>query len=214
MVSPRKPRPKRRRPRSRRPPMVSPRKPRPKRRRPKRRRRRSPSRPPTRRPSSTSRWGRRKAPPRPRPPRRRSAPMAEIPARLVKQLRDETGAPMMDAKRALQESDGDLEAAKKLLRERGMAEAGKRAGRETPEGVVLARVEERVGTLVAVGCETEPVAKNAEFLTFAQKVLDAVAQERLDAVERLEEERKELVGRIGENVVVRGAARFEKEYDD
>jgi elongation factor Ts len=140
--------------------------------------------------------------------------MAEIPATLVKQLRDETGAGMMDSKRALQETEGDLDGAKKLLRERGMAEAGKRAGRETTEGIVLARIDERVGTLAAVGCETEPVAKNAEFLAFAQKVLDAVAQDGPEAVERLEDERKELVGKIGENVVVRGATRFEKEDDD
>ena len=128
------------------------------------------------------------------------------PATLVKQLRDETGAGMMDSKRALQETEGDLAAAKRLLRERGMAEAGKRAGRETTEGIVLARVDERVGTLVAVGCETEPVAKNAEFLTFAQKVMDAVAQEGPDAVEPLEEERKELVGKIGVLVRAKGPA--------
>jgi elongation factor Ts len=140
--------------------------------------------------------------------------MADIPATLVKQLRDETGAPMMDAKRALQETDADLEAAKKLLRERGMAEAGKRAGRETPEGVVLARVADPYGTLVAVGCETEPVSKNAEFRAFAEKVLDTVEREGPDALEALEEERKELVAKLGENIVIAGATRFEKQGDD
>jgi elongation factor Ts len=140
--------------------------------------------------------------------------MAEIPATLVKELRDETGAGMMDAKRALQEAEGDLESAKKLLRERGMAEAGKRAGRETTEGVVLARVTDRYGTLVAVGCETEPVSKNDEFLAYAQKVLDAVEQNGPEAAESLEDERIELVGKIGENIAVRGAARFEKQGED
>jgi elongation factor Ts len=140
--------------------------------------------------------------------------MAEIPATQVKQLRDETGAPMMDAKRALQETEGDLEAAKKLLRERGMAEAGKRAGRETPEGVVLARDADPYWTLVAVGCETEPVSKNAEFRAFAEKVLDTVEQDGPDAVEALEEERKELVAKLGENIVIVGATRFEKQGDD
>jgi elongation factor Ts len=140
--------------------------------------------------------------------------MAEIPATLVKQLRDETGAGMMDSKRALQETEGDLDAAKRLLRERGMADAGKRAGRETTEGIVLARVGERVGTLVAVGCETEPVAKNEEFLAFARKVLEAVEQGGPDAVDQLDEGRQELVSKIGENVAVRGATRFEKEGDD
>jgi elongation factor Ts len=139
--------------------------------------------------------------------------MAEIPATLVKQLRDETGAGMMDSKRALQETEGDLDAAKKLLRERGMAEAGKRAGKETTEGVVLARVSDDVGTLVAVGCETEPVSKNDEFRAFAEKVLDVVERDGPDAVEGLEDERVELVGKIGENVAVRGASRFERQGD-
>jgi elongation factor Ts len=140
--------------------------------------------------------------------------MVEIPAAQVKQLRDETGAGMMDAKRALQESDGDPDAAKRLLRERGMTEAGKRAGRETTEGIVLARVTDSAGTLVAVGCETEPVSKNEAFLAFAQKLVDTVEQEGPDAVDSLEDERAELVGRIGENIAVRGAARFLKDGDD
>jgi elongation factor Ts len=140
--------------------------------------------------------------------------MAEIPATLVKQLRDETGAGMMDSKRALQETEGDVAAAKKLLRERGMAEAGKRAGKETTEGIVLARVSGDVGTLVAIGCETEPVSKNDEFRAFAEKVLDTVERDGPDAVEGLEEERVELVGKIGENVAVRGAARFQRPGDD
>ena len=140
--------------------------------------------------------------------------MADIPAALVKQLRDETGAGMMDAKRALQETNGDMDAAKKLLRERGMAEAGKRAGRETTEGIVLARIDENVGTLVAVGCETEPVSKNEEFLTFAQKVLETVERDGPDAVDQLEDERQELVGKLGENIAIRGKARFEKQGED
>ena len=140
--------------------------------------------------------------------------MVEIPATLVKELRDETGAGMMDAKRALEETEGDLESARKLLRERGMAEAGKRAGRETTEGIVLARVGDRYGTLVAVGCETEPVSKNDEFLAYAKKVLDAVEQNGPRAEESLEDERMELVGKIGENIAVRGATRFAKQGDD
>jgi elongation factor Ts len=138
----------------------------------------------------------------------------EIPANLVKQLREETGAGMMDCKRALQETGGDVEAAKRLLRERGMAQAGKRAGRETTEGVVLARVGDDRGTLVAVGSETEPVSKNDEFLAFAQKVLEAVEQDGPEAVDRLEDDRVELVGKIGENVAFRGATRFDREGDE
>ena len=83
-----------------------------------------------------------------------------ISASLVKELRDATGAGMMDCKRALEETDGDLEAARTLLRERGMASAGKRAGRATTEGLVGFIVEERRGSIVGIGCETEPVSKN------------------------------------------------------
>jgi elongation factor Ts len=135
--------------------------------------------------------------------------MTEISADLVRQLREMTGAPMMDCKRALQDADGDLEAATQLLRERGMASAGKRAGNKTPEGIVLTRLEDSKGTIVAVGSETEPVSKNDEFRAFAEKVLDVVDKDGAGAVESLEDERKELVGRIGENILVRGAARFE-----
>jgi elongation factor Ts len=135
--------------------------------------------------------------------------MTEITADLVRQLREMTGAPMMDCKRALQDAGGDLEAARQLLRERGMAQAGKRAGNKTPEGVVLTRVDDSQGTIVAVGSETEPVSKNEEFRAFADRVLDAVAESGPDAVETLEDERKALVGKIGENIIVRGAARFE-----
>jgi elongation factor Ts len=132
-----------------------------------------------------------------------------IPAGLVKELRDVTGAGMMDCKRALEETGGDLEAAVKLLREKGMAAAGKRAGRETTEGRVLAHVSAGRGAIVAVGCETEPVSKNDEFGDFVQHVLDVVEVEGPDAVEQLESERLELVGKIGENIAVRGATRFE-----
>jgi elongation factor Ts len=137
-----------------------------------------------------------------------------ISASQVKELRDQTGAAMMECKRALVEANGDLEEARRILRERGLAAAGKRAGRETTEGKVLARVEESVGTLVAVGCETEPVSKNDEFLAFADKALDAAHENGPRAVDELDDERLELVGKIGENIVVSGAARLETEGDD
>jgi elongation factor Ts len=135
--------------------------------------------------------------------------MNTVSASLVKELRDQTGAGMMDAKRALEEAGGDLEAARKLLRERGMAAAGKRAGRETSEGEVLVTISGNVGAMVAVGCETEPVSKNAEFLAYAERVLEAVEENGEGAVAALESERLELVGRIGENIVVRDAVRME-----
>jgi elongation factor Ts len=133
----------------------------------------------------------------------------EIPASLVKELRDRTGAGMMAAKRALEETGGDVEAAQRLLREQGMAAASKRAGRATTEGEVLATVSGNVGAIVAVGCETEPVSKNEEFLSLAEAALETVEAEGPDGLTALEERRLELIGRIGENVEIAGSARME-----
>lgn len=137
--------------------------------------------------------------------------MTEVPASLVKELRDLTGAGMMDCKRALVETGGDLEAARRLLREQGLAQAGKRAGRATSEGTVLARVDDSAGAMVAVGCETEPVSNNEEFLGFAQHLLDVVSTEGPAAAEALEDERVELVAKLGENVAIVGAERYQVE---
>ena len=133
--------------------------------------------------------------------------MTEISAAMVKQLRDATSAGMMDCKRALQETDGDFDAAVKLLRERGMAQAAKRAGRETSEGRVVVSTGDGVGTIVAVACETEPVSKNDEFQAFVDRVLDTVASGG-DAAS-LEQERVELSAKLGENVQVVGTKRME-----
>jgi len=137
--------------------------------------------------------------------------MTEIAAALVKELRDQTGAPMMESKRALQETNGDIEAAVRVLREKGMAGAAKRADRATPEGKVGYRLAEdgKRGTMVAVGCETEPVSNNDEFLAFAKKVLAAVESNGPGAEQELEDERAQLSSKLGENVVVTGGARFE-----
>jgi elongation factor Ts len=137
--------------------------------------------------------------------------MAEISAQLVRELRERTGAGMMDCKNALVETNGDMEAAIVLLREKGMASAAKRAGRATTEGLVGYRLAEdgSRGTMVAVGCETEPVSKNDEFQAFAKKALDLVEAEGIDAVAQLDEERTELSAKLGENIAVAGAAHFE-----
>ena len=131
-----------------------------------------------------------------------------INASLVKELRDATGAGMMDCKRALEETNGDLDAARTLLRERGMASAGKRAGRETTEGMVGYILDGNVGSIMGIGCETEPVSNNDEFMEFAVKALRAVHSDGPRAVESFEEERIELIARLGENIVVVGAERF------
>jgi elongation factor Ts len=134
-----------------------------------------------------------------------------VPAQLVKQLREQTGAGMMDCKRALEDTGGDLDAAQKLLREKGVAAAGKRAERETNEGKVLLHIDQDHAAIVAVGSETDPVAQNEEFLAFARKALDVVEAKGPDALEELEPERLQLVARIGENIAIRGARRLEAE---
>ncbi len=98
----------------------------------------------------------------------------------VKALRDSTQAGMMDCKRALEETGGDMDAAVKLLREKGIASAGKRAGRGTGEGVVSTYVHAggRIGALVEVGSETDFVARNETFQEFARKVAMQVAASR------------------------------------
>ena len=132
-----------------------------------------------------------------------------ISASLVKELRDRTGAGMMDCKRALEETGGDVEAARTLLRERGMASAGKRAGRETTEGLVGFILDDEAGSIVGVGCETEPVSNNEEFQAFAERVLRGVHADGPDAGDAFEDERVELVAKLGENIVVVGAERYE-----
>ena len=95
----------------------------------------------------------------------------------IKQLREETAAGMMDVKRALEESGGDLEGARRVLRERGQAIAAKKSARETHEGLIEAYVHfnGRVGVLVEVNCETDFVARTAEFKDFARNVALHVA---------------------------------------
>jgi elongation factor Ts len=131
--------------------------------------------------------------------------VTEVTAAMVKELRDATSAAMMDCKRALQESDGDFDTAVRLLREKGMAQAAKREGRETSEGVVLTETDETKGTIVAVGCETEPVSKNEDFQAFARDVLREVDENGEGAVAALEESRIALGARLGENIRIVGA---------
>jgi elongation factor Ts len=137
--------------------------------------------------------------------------MTAIAATLVKELRDLTGAGMMDAKRALVETGGDIEAAQKLLREKGLGQAAKRAGRETTEGKVGYTLagDAKKGAIVALGCETDFVAGSDDFMAFAEKALKLVDAEGVDALAQLEDERVALISKLGENITVVGAARFE-----
>jgi elongation factor Ts len=136
--------------------------------------------------------------------------VTEVTASQVKELRERTGAGMMDCKRALVDTGGDIDEAIKLIREKGLAQAAKKAGRETTEGkVVYDLSRDVVGAMVAVGCETEPVSNNEAFMVFAQRVLDAVEKHGPNAAQELEDERVDLVSKLGENIVVRDAVRYE-----
>ncbi len=103
--------------------------------------------------------------------------MAEISAALVKELRELTGAGFMDCKRALEESGGDLAKATALLRERGMAAAEKRSGREAREGLIVSYIHTggRVGVLLEINCETDFVARNEQFQKLARDIAVQVA---------------------------------------
>ena len=110
-----------------------------------------------------------------------------ITASLVKELREKTGAGMMDCKKVLTETDGDMEKAAELLRERGISKAAKKSGRVAAEGLVAAYVSEdkKVGAIVEVNAETDFVAKNDEFVSFVNDVAEIVAKENPSSVEAL-----------------------------
>jgi elongation factor Ts len=131
-----------------------------------------------------------------------------ITAALVKELRDRTGAGMMDCKKALQETDGDMELAIENMRKSGQAKAAKKAGNIAAEGQIIIKD----GALVEVNCQTDFVAKDDNFLAFANKVADVAAAEKLsieDLQAKFEEERVALVAKIGENINVRRVAYVE-----
>lgn len=103
----------------------------------------------------------------------------------IKKLRDITGAGMMDVKKALEEANGDFEVAKDLLRKRGQAIAAKRSDREASEGCVLAKSVDGFGAIVALKCETDFVAKNADFVALVKEILDLAIAERPQSLEEL-----------------------------
>ncbi len=129
-----------------------------------------------------------------------------ITAKQVKELRDRTGAGMMDCKKALQESDGDIELAIENMRKSGQAKAAKKAGNIAAEGAILIKSEGNVSALVEVNCQTDFVAKDSNFLAFANEVVDAAvaAQSSIEELQaQFEEKRIALVTKIGENINVR-----------
>jgi elongation factor Ts len=141
----------------------------------------------------------------------------QITASLVKELRERTGAGMMDCKKALQKVDGDIEVAIEEMRKSGAAKAAKKAGRIAAEGIISIKQDNKDITILEINCETDFVAKDENFLSFTNSVIDAVAAENPNDVEALmeislgdhtvEEATQQLVAKIGEKITVR---RFEK----
>ena len=137
-----------------------------------------------------------------------------VTAALVKELREKTGAGMMDCKKVLTETDGDLEKAAELLREKGITKAAKKSGRVAAEGMVEAYIseDEKVGAIVEVNSETDFVAKNEEFRTFVMDVAKQIVKNNPESVEAIFPVNEALIGKIatiGENISIRRFARFE-----
>jgi len=138
----------------------------------------------------------------------------------VKKLREMTGAGMMDCKKALNETDGDLDAAVDFLRKKGLAAASKKAGRVAAEGVVVAVTEGNTGVVLEVNAETDFVSKNEQFVSFVNALAALIIKEKPADVEALkalpfdgeltvEQALSQLIATIGENMTIRRFARAE-----
>ena len=144
-----------------------------------------------------------------------------ITAALVKELRERTAAGMMDCKKALVETNGDMEAAIEFMRKNGQAKAAKKAGRIAAEGTIIIKSANGVAAMVEMNCETDFVARDESFLNFANQVADLALNGKITDVEALkasslgdatvEETRLTLVTKIGENINVRRVAIVEGE---
>jgi elongation factor Ts len=144
--------------------------------------------------------------------------VAEITAAGVKALRDQTGAGMMDCKRALAEAEGDLKKAVEVLRERGLAKAGKREGRATSEGRIAIALSGGIGAMLELGCETDFVARTDDFGALADALAQAVVgdagvdgpealMERSIDGEKVSERVAAAIAKLGENVVIEALGR-------
>ena len=150
--------------------------------------------------------------------------MANVTAAMVKELRDATGAGMMDCKKALVAADGDMQKAIDAMRKSGAAKAAKKAGRTAAEGIITVAQAGKKVVLVEVNSETDFCAKNAEFVTFAQKVADTALANNISDVEVLKNTQLDgqtvaegltaLVAKIGENLQLRRVALVEAKDDE
>ncbi|MBK7540252.1 MAG: elongation factor Ts [Candidatus Competibacteraceae bacterium] len=145
--------------------------------------------------------------------------MADITAALVKELRERTGSGMMECKKALQETGGDIEAAVELMRKAGQAKADKKASRVAAEGLIAIKHTTGAAAMVEINCETDFVTKNDDFRAFVAAVAEtalAVGPVDLDALlaanmangQSVEQNRRDCIAKIGENINVRRCVRF------
>jgi elongation factor Ts len=147
--------------------------------------------------------------------------MATISASAVKDLREKTGAGMMDAKKALEEAGGDFEKAVDILRTKGLSAAAKKAARIAAEGMISAAQTGSVGVIAEVNSETDFVAKNEEFQKFSKAIAEVVASQNPPDVaalsqlmivgEQIEAKRQALVQKIGENIAIRRFTRYQSD---
>lgn len=128
--------------------------------------------------------------------------MAEVTAKQVKELREATGAGMMDSKKALVEADGDFEAAVQKLREKGLAKAASRSDRDSTEGYIAVTGNDEAASLVQLKSETDFAAKSEDFRKFASQLADAVLKEDVDVVSEYKKELEDLQLTIKENISV------------
>ena len=141
----------------------------------------------------------------------------EIKASMVKELRDKTGAGMMDAKKALIETEGDMEKAIEFLRQKGMASADKKMGRIAAEGTIASIIEGKKGVMVEINCETDFVAKNEDFKAFAQDMAKAILEMSPEFLtmtcpkcnKKIEDIVKEKIAKIGEKITIRRFVRYD-----
>lgn len=139
--------------------------------------------------------------------------MTAVSASMVKELRERTGLGMMDCKKALVDSDGDMEAAIENLRKSSGMKAAKKAGRIASDGLLSIKVNSGIGVIVEVNCETDFAARDDNFVAFVKTVTDKVFDLREANIEALglETERENLVQKIGENISIRRAQVFKDE---
>ena len=141
--------------------------------------------------------------------------MVAITAALVKELRERTAAGMMECKKALVEANGDIELAIDNMRKSGQAKAAKKAGRIAAEGIILAKVsaDGKFGVILELNCETDFVAKDAGFKAFGEEVINAALADKITNIDvlkaKFEEQRANLVAKIGENINIRRIAALE-----